>query len=577
MRVRTIPILLFLVFMLFFSLLGAPVASASGILELNDSKNEYDLTPYISVLEDKENRLVVYDFLQPEMSDRFVESTGNTLSYGYSSSNYWAKLKIRNISNKEDWLLEIAYPPMDSVEMYVMDGSNTVVQKHAGDDNPFPNREVKNRNLVFKVPINQGDTLELYLRFHSQGSMVMPMKIIHPVYFAQKEQTSYLLLGGYYGIIIIMSIYNSFLAFSFRSKVYLYFALHCTSSLLMFSTLNGISFQFIWPEAVWWNSRAAVCFLCLSHIAALLFARNFLPIRSISSKLNPLYNLFIGFEILNIFLLAVNYTLALQVSMIKILLYHLLMVVPGIQSLRAGFKPAWYYLFGWGIFLICAIPTMLTDAGFIPMSRWTIFGAQIGSTLETLILSWGLANQIQRMRKEKDLAVEQMQESRKLAESDFLTGLYNRRYFMNMFASKLGSNEHDSMAFLILDVDHFKQINDTYGHDAGDIVLQKIAAVLKQCFRQSDIISRFGGEEFIVLMADTNIHQARYKAEHLLVMIRNSPFDTGKERIYCTISIGITEWKKGDKDDFQHVLRKADAALYEAKRLGRNRICLADS
>lgn len=546
------------------------------MLELNDSKNEYDLTPYTSVLEDKDHSLVFYDLLQPEVANRFVASVGNNLNYGYTSSNYWVKLKLRNLSSKEEWLLEVAFPSLDSIDMYVMDGSNTIVQKHAGDDNPFPNREVKSRNHTFKVPINQGETLELYLRFKTQGSMAMPLKLIHPVFYTENEQMSYLLLGGYYGIIIIMMIYNSFLAFSFRSKVYLYFAMHCASALLFFSTMNGITFQFIWPEAVWWNNRATIFFLCLSHIAAIRFSRKFLPIQSISHKWNSLYNLFIGFEIINIFLLAINYPLGLQVSMCKILFFHLLMIIPGFKSLQSGFKPARYYLFGWGIFMGGALLTALADAGFIPMTRWTMYGAQIGSTLETLILSWGLANQIQRMRKEKDLAVEQMQESRKLAESDFLTGLYNRRYIMNMFASNSRTYDHKSMAFLIMDVDHFKQINDTYGHDAGDLVLQQMASVLQQCFRQSDVIGRFGGEEFIVLMADTQLEQAKHKAEYVLNSIRSSSFDIGCASVSCTISIGITEWKKGG-DDFHQVLRRADAALYEAKRLGRNRVCAHDS
>ncbi|NEW08157.1 GGDEF domain-containing protein [Paenibacillus sp. SYP-B3998] len=570
-------LLLLCVLILCLYVIVSSKAEASSMLEINDSKNEYELIPYTSVLEDKSGRLVIYDLIQPELSDKFVQVKSETPNYGFTPSNYWTKLKLTNKSSKEDWLLEIAYPPLDSINLYVMDGSNVVVQKHTGDDTPFPYREMNNRKLVFKIHAEQDQPLTLYMRFQTQGAMVMPLNLILPVHYAEKEQASYLLLGGFYGIMLIMTVYNCYLAFSFRAKAYLYFALYCASVFLFFATMNGISFQFIWPYQVEWNNRAVIIFMCLSDIAALLFSRNFLPIKSISTRLNGLYNLFIIFELSNILLLVLDYSLGLEVAMIKFVFFHLLMLIPGIRSTQAGFKPARYYLLGWGIFMLGAMLTTLAEIGWTPMDRWRIYGSQIGSTLEALIMSWGLANRIHLMRKEKDLAIEQMEESRKLADSDFLTGLYNRRYIMKTFSSVLGRSSQNTMAFLMMDVDHFKRINDTYGHDIGDSVLQKIAALLQQCFRSNDVIGRLGGEEFIVLMPDTNIQQAHQAAEYVLNSIRSYPFEAAGQRMNCTVSIGITVWKGTDEDDIHQALRRSDEALYEAKKLGRNRICMADS
>ncbi|MFC5449583.1 sensor domain-containing diguanylate cyclase [Paenibacillus aestuarii] len=573
MNKRTMPTLFLFVIVLMASLLMAPSAKGSGILELNDSKNEYDLNPYTSVLEDKENRLVIYDLLHPDVAARFTDAGSQTINYGYSAYSHWAEFKVKNTSLKKDWLLEIAFPTLDSVDAYVLDGTNTVLQKHVGDDNAFDNREVKNRNLVLNLEIERGETLDVYLHFRTEGAAALPLKIIHPVHFAQKEQVSYLLLGANYGIIIILTIYNAFMAFFFRAKAYLYFALHSASGLIMFATLNGVAFEFLWSDAIWWNNRAIGFFMCVSHIMALLFIRNFLPPRSLSDRWKLFCNMFIVVEIFNILLMCVDVVLGLKLMLVKYLFFELLMIIPGVRALQANFRPARYYLCGWGIFAMTGIITTFTESGVIPMNSLTTFSAQIGSTLETLIVSWGLANQIKLIRKEKDRAVEQMNENRKLADSDFLTGLYNRRYIMNRFSSRMS----EQMVFLILDIDHFKRINDTYGHLAGDNVLQQIASVLRQCFRHGDVIGRFGGEEFIVLMPDTFLDQARHRAEELLSAVCSVPIHIGDTHITCTVSIGITEWKSDSSDDFHAALRRADEALYEAKRLGRNRICVSSS
>jgi len=570
---RVMPTLLLFVIVLMASLLAAPSAKGSGILELNDSKNEYDLMPYTSVLEDKENRLVIYDLLNPDMAAKFADAGSQTINYGYSAYSHWAKFKLKNTSLKKDWLLEIAFPSLDSVDAYMLDGTNTVLQKHVGDDNAFGNREVENRNLVFNLEIEHGETLDVYLHFKTEGAAALPLKIIHPVHFAQKEQVSYLLLGGNYGIIIILTIYNAFMAFFFRAKAYLYFALHSAAALLMFVTLNGVAFEFLWPDAIWWNNRAIGIFMCISHIMALLFVRNFLPPRSLGDRWKLLCNMFITVEMFNMLLMCVNPALGLKIIMVKYLIFEWLMMYPGVKALQMNFRPARYYLCGWGIFAVTGMITTFTDSGVIPMTSLTMFSAQIGSTLETLIVSWGLANQIKLIRKEKDRAVEQMNENRKLADSDFLTGLYNRRYIMNRFSAFKG----EQIVLLILDIDHFKQINDTYGHLAGDNVLQQIASVLRQCFRHGDVIGRFGGEEFIVLMPDAFLNQARHRAEELLAAVGSVPIHIGDEHITCTVSIGITEWKSDGGDDFHEALRRADEALYEAKRLGRNRICVSSS
>jgi two-component system, cell cycle response regulator len=162
-----------------------------------------------------------------------------------------------------------------------------------------------------------------------------------------------------------------------------------------------------------------------------------------------------------------------------------------------------------------------------------------------------------------------------LALTDELTGLYNRRYLFAHLDELIERVNQDgiSTALLLLDIDRFKSINDTYGHAAGDGVLREVATRARNGVRSGDLVARFGGQEFVVVMPETDLWIARSLAERLRVAVAIEPFIvtvSGKE-LTVTISIGVT-WTNGTGDDRHKVLKRADEALHSAKRSGRNRV-----
>jgi two-component system cell cycle response regulator len=161
-----------------------------------------------------------------------------------------------------------------------------------------------------------------------------------------------------------------------------------------------------------------------------------------------------------------------------------------------------------------------------------------------------------------------------MAVTDDMTGLYNRRYFdrhLGVMLSKAQSQERD-MALMILDIDHFKSVNDNYGHDIGDAVLKEFAARLKRNIRGVDLACRFGGEEFVVLMPDTDYRQAETIAERVRQSISERNFDIGAQRqLSVTVSAGVT-LNEARSDTPETLIKRADVALYRAKREGRNRV-----
>lgn len=164
----------------------------------------------------------------------------------------------------------------------------------------------------------------------------------------------------------------------------------------------------------------------------------------------------------------------------------------------------------------------------------------------------------------------------RLAISDSLTGLYNRRHFLALAEKELERARRYShpISLAILDIDFFKKINDTYGHLAGDQVLIEVARLCQESIRRIDLSSRYGGEEFVILMPETGPLPARQAMERLRRRIERQEVMTPRGIVRATISVGLTSLVKIEEMPFDRFLDQADLALYQAKKRGRNQVCV---
>jgi diguanylate cyclase (GGDEF)-like protein len=167
--------------------------------------------------------------------------------------------------------------------------------------------------------------------------------------------------------------------------------------------------------------------------------------------------------------------------------------------------------------------------------------------------------------------IEFMEHVRQVSNRDYLTDLYNRRYFFEsgqlLYANAL--RNHLKLAIAMLDLDHFKQINDMHGHKAGDAVLQHVAWMLKKRFRQSDLVARFGGEEFCILATNMDERHVYRIFDEIRATLAGASIPVETTNIVITASIGVCTTLKRSLDE---MITAADALLYQAKRQGRNRI-----
>ena len=200
-------------------------------------------------------------------------------------------------------------------------------------------------------------------------------------------------------------------------------------------------------------------------------------------------------------------------------------------------------------------------------------------TAQFIVHALGLVSslQIQSYRRKSFKAYIQEKDAKEmvayLANIDSLTKSLTRRQFFNIAESEFlrFSRYHRNLSILVLDADYFKNINDTYGHYAGDLVLRNLSLVVLEQKRAQDTFGRLGGEEFGILLPETNLEQAKVVAERVQKIWAQTPCSLDGYLIYSTVSIGVAEAKKEDKT-FEDVLRRADRMMYKAKEAGRNTV-----
>jgi len=189
------------------------------------------------------------------------------------------------------------------------------------------------------------------------------------------------------------------------------------------------------------------------------------------------------------------------------------------------------------------------------------------------ILSRIIKNTIEKTHLEKE--VNQVQDRlAEMATKDELTGLYNRRFFLDVLKNEVARDKRyaHGLALVMMDLDHFKQINDTYGHVAGDTVLREFGRILTESLRESDIVCRYGGDEFVVIMPHTQSEDAWRICERTRKKVAAYPFEYNGTSFQAMISTGVVEYAKDADQSSDDLIKKADAAMYQAKKDGRNRV-----
>ena len=532
----------------------------------------------------------------------WVPNGEREFSQGYSNSHWWLKIELKNPSAQPlQRYIEISYALLDSVTMYVVDSGTLLSKLELGDQHPFLKRPVDSPHFVFPLEWQADQALTVYLEVHSAGSLQVPIMMWQPEAFYVHQMHLDTVQGIYWGGILIIFFYNGLLFFALKDSAYFWYVGCVLFIALAFTSHSGQAYRYLWPTATQWNNISLLVMICLSCIFAGQFAKLFLNVKRLSPLMEKTLN---GLIASFIALACVSwwgpYHLLIQVSLIMVFVLVFLATGIGIYGMRKGDRSARWYLLSWSVFLAGVLIISLSKFGLLPTNFFTQNSAQIGSMLEAALLSFALADRINReklmrfaaqqallhttekMKEELETRVQERtrdletlnEKLEQLSRTDQLTGLHNRRYLAEKIEEEFNrcARYKHAISVLMIDVDHFKSVNDRYGHSAGDECLKTIASHLLGGVRlPPDVAARLGGEEFCLLLPETSSAGALSVAERIRESIHGSVISSDSNIFSVSVSIGVYTQCDGQYD-WENALKNADEALYQAKHQGRNRV-----
>ncbi|MDD1609852.1 MAG: sensor domain-containing diguanylate cyclase [Methylococcaceae bacterium] len=586
------------------------------ILEISQTKQTpISLTEYLAVFEDPSLTLTQTDVQKADIAARFKTDfpAAEAISFDYSRSAYWLRLTLHNTSDHPlERMLEIGYPLLSNVQFYQPMASGAYQSITTGLALPFATRPYPNRYFVFPITVLAHTEQAYYLRIQATDAIIVPARLWEPQDFHRYERNDYLAQAWYFGMATAMILFNLLLFIALRDVIYLLYISFVSCMTLTIASQNGLSKEFLWPNAMLWSDISQ--FICdsLIFVTWLLFMRRMLNTQTVIPKLDRFLKVMVG---INLFTL-VGFAVSLQTFAESVVLLYLTSIIfvlgVGLFCTFKRQRSAYFFVIASTVLCFAAVITALNNLGFLPTNFLTVNALQFGSTLEMLLLAFALADRFNEIRRQKEIAqnqvlaaqqhlVENLQSSERILETrvaertaelhtlnrklealsmtDGLTGIANRRHFDDVLAREWDRalRLNQPLALAILDVDWFKKYNDHYGHQEGDDCLRSVAAILAtNVCRTGDLVARYGGEEFVFIAPATDGDNALTMAKKVCETLQALTLPHEMSEFGCvTFSIGVAAIIPSKENTLDSLVKAADDALYRAKAQGRNRAVLA--
>ncbi len=390
-----------------------PRAASAGMpVVLDDDLAEINLGRRIEILEDTGGKWSIQDVSGGELSRSFMQSQDDYPVYGFTSSVYWARFTVENRSDADiAWYLELDHPQMERINLYLVGKGRRLMEERAsGDILPFSSREVPFVNAVFSITEPAASSRTCYVRCQTKGSMDLFLTIWSPAAFRDHASRMDVIFAIYYGAMLVMVIYNLFLFLSLRDRSYLYYVLYCLAFVLFQLCMNGLAFQYLWPDFPWWAKHSIPFWVLLSAVFAVQFLRYFLdtmhyvPVIDRGLKIS----LFV-FAALIPASFFTDYTGTIIVLIVMIMIMAIALYVIAVKVLMLGNRAARMYIITWAAFWVGTFVYSLKLFGIIPdhfVTRWML---QISSLVQVILLSLALADKITFMTEKMETANENLE------------------------------------------------------------------------------------------------------------------------------------------------------------------------
>lgn len=565
-----------------------PFSLFSQTLELTNSMNAISSIDFIEVYEDPSRTIDINQI----KTKQFQIQENNITTHSVTSSAWWIRLKVQNnYTHQLAWKFKMMFELTDNVEVWQFSNDKLIKYQLKGDHNidrsntPYSDRSIysfitdKNaqNEIYFKISFEKAGWIELYSTIWSPDNLTSHL-----------EKNINILIAILTALTILL-FYNFFILIVLKTKIYFWYILYLLGVILIILTFHQVGAHYIW-----YNSIALIDFMpifgfILVNISFLLFTRSFLETKQRLKRIDILIKIML---VLNIccLLLALTDLRLIAMKIIPLISFSFFFFpFIGAYLWKKGFTIARGYTIASSILSISITLTLIRALGIIPTNEFLYWVGRLGFIVEGVLLAIALADRINIIQKSYNQAqntlnheleekvnerTKELENLKKIAENlarkDTLTGIWNRRAFLEMAQLEIdNAHRHNiPLCIIMIDIDKFKRFNDTYGHEVGDVVLKSFSKSLKSNTRDTDIFARLGGEEFVMVLPFLDIINAQHKAEKLRIYVEQQDITDKNTILNVTASFGVAQLKLNES--LKDLLSRADNAMYYVKNNGRN-------
>ena len=600
---------------------------AAESLDLNGLRENTPLGLHLKTLRTTRDDTGLTDHIRQAY---FQGGSHDALNFGYTKDRIWLKFTLSNTSDHDiERMLNIRYPLLDKITLYsdsqpeplyslgrLLEGKNDQAL------------DVPASYFVMPITVKSNSFETYYLSVESDDSLALPIYLTTQSALETQAFQYAVNFAFYIGLVITNILFAFFMTLILRDREQLYYCLFMISNhFAFFSVLEGMPNTLLGIDTLFINRDIIPFVVCFSMLLFTLFAASYLRLYSLAPKAYRLSRVLVGlmiFTLLLCFILPYFYAITLSTfASILVGMFYGSVAKTYVVRGRPGIKS---FILAWGLGVAGAMIYGLKVWGIIPVNFFTSYSWHIGTLLEAAVFSAMMAYRAAQDRKERLVALQSLNkkerdlrhtqeqllatesaaktelelqvkqrtrdlsnllgqledENKSLAElsiNDALTKVRNRRFFNDIYPQMWNDSieERTPISVIMLDIDHFKRVNDDYGHLCGDHCLVTLAQIMQSSVNHStDVVCRYGGEEFAIILTRTTAEQACVVAERIRENIEMTIITDGERTFKVTSSFGVAGLIPTEHASPDALIALSDAALYKSKRNGRNRVTMPD-
>jgi PAS domain S-box-containing protein len=386
----------------------------AGMVVLNDRQDMYPLGRYLEILRDPSGELTIQDVTSTAYKDKFILSQVDTPNFGYQSAAYWVRFRVQNqAASIREWVLELAFSNMQYLDLFLPspDGAG-YLEKESGVLRPNESRDFPFHNLAFNLVVPLGSEQTVYIRAQNKASMTLPLILWSSNAFTEHMLKDQLFFGAFYGILLLMLLYNSILNFLIEDRAYLYLVLFIFSLGGTLFFYDGFAFQFFQNMSPGWSISTLAFFLGITFFSTVKFVDVFLDLKTKAPKLHSGSNILATAGILTtVMALFLEYQVVIRIQAAIIIITFIIILGLSVYFSRSGYRQARYLLISWIWFFAGGVLVLSVRMGILPSTPLTEDLIRIGLVWMLAVWSLALANRVNSLKAETEIANRQLRAS----------------------------------------------------------------------------------------------------------------------------------------------------------------------